>query len=112
MTVALLSFGPHEIIADEFADLPGAEQVIIFGSWAARYAGQPGPPPDDIDVLVIGDASRQQVFDAADRAERRLGRPVNPEQTKPARWEDPRDSSLLIEVEQRPFLTAYSRANR
>lgn len=110
--LALLSFGPHQIITDEFADLPGAEQVLIFGSWAARYAGQPGPPPNDIDVLVIGDTSRHQVFDAADRAERRIGRPVNPEQTKLARWEDPGDSGLLIEIKQRPFLTVYSRANR
>lgn len=110
--LALLSFGPHQIIGDEFADLVGAEQIIIFGSWAARYAGQPGPPPNDIDVLVIGDTSRLEVFDAADRAERRLGRPVNPVQTRPARWEDPGDSSLLIEIKQRPFLTVYSRDNQ
>lgn len=105
--LALLSFGPHEIIADEFADLAGAEQVIIFGSWAARYAGEPGPPPNDIDVLVIGDTSRQKVFDAADRAERRLGRPVNPEQASPMCWKDSSDSTLLTEIKRRPFFTVH-----
>lgn len=110
--LALLSFGPHEVIEDEFADLSGADQVIIFGSWAARYAGQPGPPPNDIDVLVVGDTSRLEVFDAAERAQRRLGRPVNPEQTSTARWDDPGESSLLTEIRQRPFLTVYPRGHR
>lgn len=47
-----LTFGPRVVIAEEFA-MPGAERVVIFGSWAARYAGQAGPPPHDIDVLVL-----------------------------------------------------------
>jgi hypothetical protein len=41
------------VIAEEFA-IPGVKQVVIFGSWAARYAGRAGPPPHDIDVLVVG----------------------------------------------------------
>lgn len=39
-----ISFGPRVVIAEEFA-VEGAQQVIIFGSWAARYAGEAGPPP-------------------------------------------------------------------
>jgi hypothetical protein len=50
----LLSWGPQHVVAEEFTNLPGAEQVLIFGSWAARYHQQPGPPPRDLDVLVIG----------------------------------------------------------
>lgn len=40
------------MIAEEFP-IPGAEQVVIFGSWAARCAGEAGPPPHDLDVLVL-----------------------------------------------------------
>lgn len=51
--------------------------VRIFGSWAARYAGQPGPPPGDIEVLVVGRPLRSSLYDAAHRAEMAIGKPVN-----------------------------------
>src|SRR5215207_1721022 len=75
--LVLYTFGPPYVLAEEFADLPGADEVYIFGSWAARYAGHPGPPPADVDVLVIGRPDRSAMYDAAQRAETRLGRPVN-----------------------------------
>lgn len=34
-------------------DLDGVERVAVFGSWARRHRGEPGPPPADIDVLVV-----------------------------------------------------------
>jgi hypothetical protein len=74
----VLSWGPLQVVADEFSDLDGAEQVLIFGSWAARYLGQPGPPPHDLDVLIIGGPRREDTYDAADKAQDRLGMPVNP----------------------------------
>jgi hypothetical protein len=40
-----LSWGPLQVVADEFSALEGAERVLIFGSWAARYLQTPGPPP-------------------------------------------------------------------
>ena len=49
-----LSWGPLQVVADEFSGLDGAEQVLIFGSWAARYHQRPGKPPHDLDVLVVG----------------------------------------------------------
>jgi DNA-binding transcriptional ArsR family regulator len=107
--LALLTFGPHDIIADEFSTITGADRVLIFGSWAARYAGQPGPPPNDIDVLVIGQTSRLELFEAADRAQRRIGTEVNPERCAPEQWDSPSDSPLLIEIQQRPCITVYPR---
>jgi hypothetical protein len=52
--LALMSFGPPLVVREEFARLPGVEQVFIFGSWAARYAGEAGPAPNDVDVLLVG----------------------------------------------------------
>src|SRR5665811_1003688 len=46
-----VTFGPETVIGEEF-DLTNAEQVLIYGSWADRYHGTPGPPPNDVDVLV------------------------------------------------------------
>lgn len=105
--LALLTFGPHLVIAEEFSAIPGVQQVLIFGSWAARYTGQPGPPPRDIDVLVVGDTSRMDIFDAADRAQKRLGTPVNPEQATSAQWADPSDWALLDQIKQQPFVQVF-----
>ena len=76
--LTLVTFGPHTVVAEEFADL-GADRVIIFGSWASRYNDEPGPVPGDIDVLVLGnELSRAALYAAAERAEARLGLPVIP----------------------------------
>jgi len=85
-----VTFGPKAVVAEEF-DIAGAEQVLIFGSWAARYAGQSGPPPHDIDVLVLGKVDRADLYDAADRAHARLGIEVNPVVRTPEQWDDPAD---------------------
>ena len=86
-----VTFGPRAVIAEEFA-IPGAEQVVIFGSWAARYAGEAGPPPHDTDVLVIGKIDRADVYEAADRAQARLGIEVNSVVRTPKQWADPADA--------------------
>ncbi|KMV18320.1 ArsR family transcriptional regulator [Mycolicibacterium conceptionense] len=106
--LALITFGPREVIAEEFSAVPGADSVLIFGSWAARYAGIPGPPPHDIDVLVIGKPTKMEIFEAADRAQRRLGIEVNPERCTPQQWAEP-DWTLLSEIKSRPYLTVYER---
>lgn len=56
------------------------------GSWAARCEGVTGPQPNDVDVLVIGDVSRRDMYEAAERAEQRLGLPVNPALCFRDRW--------------------------
>lgn len=107
--LALMTFGPHTVIAEEFADLPGTEEVLIFGSWAARYRGQTGNPPNDIDVLIIGTAGRMITTDAARRAEERLHLPVNAQTCTPDQWRDPQNWTLLIEIQQRPYVSVYPR---
>ena len=44
-------------VRDALAGLAGVEEAFIFGSWAARYRGEPGPAPRDIDLLVVGDVA-------------------------------------------------------
>jgi hypothetical protein len=99
----MLSWGPQHVVAEEFAALPGGDQVLIFGSWAARYHQQPGPPPHDLDILVIGEPARSAVYDAADRAEQRLGLPVNPVIRTAAAWRDQTDP-LLQQIHSSPYL--------
>jgi DNA-binding transcriptional ArsR family regulator len=80
-----LAFGPHVVIGEEFA-LPGAIAVAIYGSWAARYEGIAGRAPQDVDVLVIGDVRRRDLYEAAERSEVRLRLPVNPLPCSRSRW--------------------------
>lgn len=91
-----LSFGPIEIIAEEFTGLPGVEEVVLFGSWAARHAGTPGPPPGDVDVLVVGGTPRGVLYTAAERAQERLGLPVNPVRRTRIQWEAGDDRDALV----------------
>lgn len=109
------AFGPAQIVGEEFAASAGADvvELAVFGSWAARYLGEPGPEPADIDILVVVEdagTDREPIYSAADRAGHRLGRPVNPTVVSSARWarrgrgEDP----FLDEVASRPMVTIPS----
>jgi predicted nucleotidyltransferase len=105
-----VTFGPKVVVAEEFAT-PGAEQVVIFGSWAARYAGQAGPPPNDIDVLVVGKVGRADLYDAADRAQGRLGIEVNPVVRTAKQWDDPADV-LVGQIKASAFTVVLDTAER
>jgi len=104
-----LTYGPHVVVADEFADLQGVAVVVIFGSWAARYQGQRGQVPNDVDVLVVGAPDRIAMYTAAERAESRLGQPVNPIVCSPGQWADPTEL-LITEIKSRPYVTILDHA--
>ncbi|MEV6031899.1 hypothetical protein AB0L65_12155 [Nonomuraea sp. NPDC052116] len=48
-----ITLGPAQVLAEELASVGGVEKALVFGSWAARMTGEPGPSPVDIDLLVI-----------------------------------------------------------
>lgn len=99
-----VTFGPRQVVTEEFSELPGAVEVLIFGSWAARYAGERGSAPNDVDVLVVGDeVDRGQLYEAADRAQERLGLPVNPKLRTVAQWDEASDA-LSAEIRARPSI--------
>lgn len=102
--LVLLAFGPRWAIAEAFGSLH-ADRVLIFGSWAARLAGESGGAPADIDVLVVGDdIPRADAYAAAERAEQLLGLPVNPVLRSSSAWDDPRSDPLLDEILRRPHI--------
>ena len=99
-----VTFGSRQVVAEEFEEIPGAARVLIFGSWAARYSGETGHTPNDIDVMVIGDSvDRADLYTAGDRAQRRLGTPVNPVMRTHQQWEDPSDR-LSAQVRAQPWV--------
>jgi predicted nucleotidyltransferase len=100
-----VTYGPQPVLTDLLAGLPGVEAAFIYGSWAARYEGEPGQVPNDVDVLVVGTADRDDLDEVARRAEDRLGRPVSIRRVRPATWAsaDPADP-FLASVRTRPLV--------
>jgi DNA-binding transcriptional ArsR family regulator len=98
----LLTYGPLPVLGELLAELDGVEEALIYGSWAARYAGEPGPPPNDIDVLVIGDPDEDELFDVARAAQRRLGREVNAHRISARTWRTRDSDPFLDSVRSRP----------
>ncbi|MDL4813838.1 hypothetical protein [Actinomadura opuntiae] len=92
--LVMLTFGPAAVVAEEFGRLPLVREAHLFGPWASRYAGVPGDPPRDVEVLVIGEIGRDAAFDAAQEAAARLGLPVHPVVRTRAQWADDADPFL------------------
>ena len=99
-----LTYGPIAILGDLLAPVAGVDAAYIYGSWAARYRGEPGPTPRDVDVLVVGEADEDDLFDAARAAERRLGREVNVHRVTAGAWDSPGDDPFLASVRSRSLV--------
>lgn len=90
-----VTYGPQIVIAEEFIALEKVDKVVVYGSWARRFRGQVGREPADVDVMVIGSPDREDVFFAADRAERRLKIPVNTTVRSSTAWTDGTDGLVI-----------------
>ena len=103
----LRSFGPRQVVAEELAGVGGVESAFLFGSWAARYVGQGGRAPADIDVLVIGDPDRDELDEAAQRASARLAREVNVTIRSPVWWREGGDG-FHADVTGHPLVPVFA----
>jgi AraC-like DNA-binding protein len=97
-----VTYGPETVIGEEFR-VAAVDHVLIYGSWAARYHGTTGLPPNDVDVLVVGTPDRADIYDAADRAQQRLGMQVNPVIRTLRQWADATDA-LIAQIQASPVV--------
>lgn len=93
--------GPAAVLAEHLAECEGIVFADVFGSWAARFRGEPGPGPADIDLLVVGAPDRDDLHDATQEASRRLNRAVNPVIISERRWNSSQEG-FLVELRSRP----------
>jgi predicted nucleotidyltransferase len=100
-----LSFGPLPVLGYLLAEVEGIQEAYLYGSWAARYRGESGPVPRDIDVLVVGDPDIDVLDEIAESAEQQLRREVNIRKVSPARWKESAGDPFLTEVRRRPLVT-------
>lgn len=99
-----VSFGPLPVLTGLLEDVAEVDEAYLYGSWAARYRGEPGPTPHDVDVLVIGAADRDELDEVAESAQRRLHREVNIRRVAAQRWQSSGDDPFLESVRQRPLV--------
>jgi len=70
-------YGPHALLQAALADVAGIDRALIYGSWAARYSGENGPAPGDVDLLIVGHPDPDALHTAVSSVESQLRRDVN-----------------------------------
>jgi predicted nucleotidyltransferase len=91
-------------LGNALTDVSGVEEAFVFGSWAARYTGEPGPAPNDIDVLVVGDASLRTVRRACAPVEQELRVEVNPVVIDQERWGATKPEPFVAQIKSQPLV--------
>jgi predicted nucleotidyltransferase len=101
-----VTYGPLPVLTDLMAGTDGISEAYIYGSWAARYRGEPGPVPADVDVLVVGTPDPDDLDEVAEKAQLILHRPVSIRRIRPETWNasDPADP-FITSVKSRPLVT-------
>ena len=98
------AFGPPLVVAEALAHVPGIDEAYLFGSWALGSAGIASPRPvGDVDVLVLGEPNRNLLYEAAEAASARLGRPVEVTIRKTG-WLENGEGSFHDTVSSRPLV--------
>lgn len=101
--LVLKAYGPTAVLADVLSEVPGVERVFIFGSWARRYEREWGSAPRDVDVLVVGSPSAEDVDDATAVAASRLGQQVQATIVSAEEWRAPA-SAFIRNVQAAPHV--------
>jgi predicted nucleotidyltransferase len=106
-SMLLKTYGPREVLAEVFADEPDLDDAYVYGSWAARYQGESGAPPADVDVLLVGHVGPRRREELEAEAEDLLGQPVQIEVVSPRDWNDGR-KPLVQTIKKRPLVEIRS----
>lgn len=97
------AYGPRAVLPRLLAPVDRIDDAYVYGSWAARMNGEEGADPADVDVLVVGQPDRADLYDVAAAAQSQLGREVNIRSVSRDRWEAA-DDPFLQTVKSRPLV--------
>jgi len=98
------AFGVPTLLGEALRSVGGITSAFVFGSWAARFLGTEGQRPvEDIDLLVLGEPDRDQLYAEIERVQTRLGRPVQVTVREPD-WLAAGDGSFHDTVVGRPMV--------
>lgn len=102
-SILLKTIGPKGVIEQQLRGLRGVDRALIYGSWARRYHGEPGPLPRDVDLMVIGTGDVAEIRAKADSASRKLGRDVNVTVLRADEWDDGR-TGFVAHLKSEPLV--------
>lgn len=103
-SLLLKAYGPRDVLAELIADVPGVTEAYLYGSWAARYLGDWGAHPQDLDVAVVGKPQIRRIEEIEAEAEDRLGQPVHIHVVGPTDWSS-QQSPFIRTVRSRPMVS-------
>lgn len=98
------AFGPIPLLREALAGVEGIVAAFLFGSWAERYLGEPGSPPQDVDVLIVGEPLRRDLAKALRPVAAQLEAEVSPTVVGLKDWDDP-STGFLRSVKSGPLIT-------
>ena len=87
LTLLLVAFGAVPLLQREFREVAGVVYAALFGPYAARLLGAAGPPPREVELLVIGRLDTAAVHDACERVGLAVGRTVKPTTLSLDEWQ-------------------------
>ena len=99
-----LTYGPAVVIPNYLSGIFGIDAAYIYGSWAARRQGELGDAPGDIDLLIVGNPSRGEVFEAVSHAGYDLAREVNLRIVNLEAWQTAQNDPFLRTLSERPLV--------
>ncbi|GAA2004158.1 winged helix-turn-helix domain-containing protein [Brevibacterium samyangense] len=102
------TYGPIPVLRELFEGIEGVDDLQIYGSWAARRAGEAGAYPNDVDVLVVGAVSRRALSDIAAAAGERLDMPVNITRLDMDEWTTENPSPFVRTIRARPRVSVLT----
>ena len=105
------AYGPPALIGRALAEVDGVAKALIYGSWAARYQNEPGPPPNDLDVLVVGKPQRRALARIARELSDELGLEVDPHVVSVSDYEQG-TTGFLRTIKQGPVVELDLEADR
>ncbi len=104
------AFGVPARLRDALQSVLGVDEVYIYGSWAARWRGEPGTRPvGDIDVLVLGHPDRDELYKVAHDVGLAVGREVQVQIRAPG-WLESGSGSFHDTVAGRPLVRVLPEA--
>jgi predicted nucleotidyltransferase len=98
------TYGPVPVLRELLTGVQGVQEAFIYGSWAARRFGQPGKHPRDVDVMVVGDLSIDDLVAVQEQARELLSMEVNIHRTAGDDWQNRAQNPFLSEVASRPLV--------
>jgi len=102
-----VTYGPIPALRRVVEAYASIREVLVFGSYARRYQGEPGRVPNDIDVLVVTDDydAYDQFMERVEQLGRDMGVLINTHRVKTTEWDrSPTPRGFLTTVRNSPIV--------